>query len=267
MKTKQVQKLTSLGQIETISVDRLKPYDKNSRTHSPEQIQQLCASIQEWGWTIPILIDPDYIIIAGHARIEAAKKLGITEVPCLVATNWTEAQKKAYVIADNKLAENAGWDEEFLASEFAELNEAGYDLGLTGFEHSEIESILSGDGIRGFDEAKYTTTIATPIYEIKGDKPKTSEIYSIEKYIALTDRIRVADLPDDIRQFLLAAASRHIVFNYEKIAEFYVHQDPEVQALMEQSALVIIDFKKAIELGYVKMTEAIISLSGESADV
>lgn len=117
------------------------PYARNSRTHSPEQVTQIAASIKEWGFTNPILIDPDGGIIAGHGRLLAAQQLGLDEVPCIIADGWTEAQKRAYVIADNKLAINAGWDNEMLAVEFAELEGLGFDLGLTGFSAGEIDAL------------------------------------------------------------------------------------------------------------------------------
>lgn len=119
----------------------LVPYARNSRTHSAEQIDQIAASISEWGFTNPILIDPDGGIIAGHGRLLAAQKLGIDDVPCIVADGWTDAQKKAYVIADNKLAMNAGWDNDMLAVEFGELKELGFDLPLTGFSDDEIAAL------------------------------------------------------------------------------------------------------------------------------
>ena len=101
-------------------VDELIPYARNSRTHSDSQVAQIAASIKEWGWTTPVLVDDSGQIIAGHGRIMAARKLGMVDVPVIVAEGRTDAQKKAYVIADNKLALNAGWDESLLALEFGE---------------------------------------------------------------------------------------------------------------------------------------------------
>lgn len=125
--------------------ETLVPYARNSRTHSDEQIAQICASIKEWGFTNPILIDDDNTIIAGHGRLMAAQRLGITEVPCIVASNWTDAQKRAYVIADNKLALNAGWDNDMLAVEFGELKDLNFDLSLVGFTDDEINNLFDGD--------------------------------------------------------------------------------------------------------------------------
>ena len=118
------------------------PYARNSRTHSDAQIAQIAASISEWGFTNPVLIEPDGGIIAGHGRVMAAQKLGIDEVPCVIATGWSDAQKRAYVIADNKLALNAGWDDAVLSVEFADLSDAGFDLGLTGFSVGEMTAVF-----------------------------------------------------------------------------------------------------------------------------
>jgi ParB-like chromosome segregation protein Spo0J len=126
--------------------EKLIPYARNSRTHSPEQVAQIAASIKEFGFTNPILIDEENGIIAGHGRLLAAQKLGIEEVPVIVMHGLTDAQKKAYVIADNKLALNAGWDDEMLRVEFAELEELGFDLELTGFSLDEIAGLEFDDG-------------------------------------------------------------------------------------------------------------------------
>ena len=98
-------------------IEKITPYARNSRTHSDEQVAQIAASIREWGWTNPVLVDEDGGLIAGHGRLLAARKLGLTQIPTMVAKGWSEAQKRAYVIADNKLALNAGWDRDLLAIE------------------------------------------------------------------------------------------------------------------------------------------------------
>jgi len=134
--------------VERRPVAGLKPFPRNARTHSDAQVAQVAASIQEWGWTFPVLIDSAGEIIAGHARVLAAQRLRLTEVPCIVATAWTEAQKRAYVIADNKLALNAGWDSELLALEMSDLKAFDFDLSLTGFAPSELAELL-GAGRQG----------------------------------------------------------------------------------------------------------------------
>lgn len=130
-------------QIEQQPIDALVPYARNSRTHSDEQIAQVAASIREFGFTNPVLIDGDGGIIAGHGRVMAARKLGLAQVPCIRLAHLTEAQRRAYVIADNKLALNAGWDEEMLRTEIAALKDMEYNLGLTGFSDAELEEMLA----------------------------------------------------------------------------------------------------------------------------
>jgi ParB-like chromosome segregation protein Spo0J len=129
--------------VERRPVASLVPYAKNARTHSPAQINQIAASIKEWGWTVPVLLDEHDGIIAGHGRVLAAKKLGLVDVPCMVARGWSDAQRKAYALADNKLALNAGWDEELLALEIAELQSLAFDTELIGFDDIELARILA----------------------------------------------------------------------------------------------------------------------------
>jgi ParB-like chromosome segregation protein Spo0J len=124
-------------------IDDLIDYAMNSRTHSPEQVGQVAASIREFGFTNPVLIDEDGMIIAGHGRVMAAKKLKLTEVPCIILSGLTPTQKKAYVIADNKLALNAEWDIEKLELELQSLNEENYGLDVLGFDSKELDELLN----------------------------------------------------------------------------------------------------------------------------
>lgn len=128
-------------QIEQVAVESLIPYARNSRTHSDEQVAQIAASIKEFGWTNPILIDGESGIIAGHGRLLAARKLGMFDVPVIQLSGMTDTQKRAYIIADNKLALNAGWDDELLGLELGELDLEGFDLELTGFTQEEIDAL------------------------------------------------------------------------------------------------------------------------------
>lgn len=155
--------------VERKETTKLVPYARNSRTHSDEQVAQIAASIKEWGFTTPILIDENNGIIAGHGRLMAAQRLGIDEVPCIVATDWTEAQKRAYVIADNKLALNAGWDNEMLAVEFGELKDLNFDLSLTGFGEDEIGALFPDEVKQGLtDEDAVPETPEQPV-TVDGD--------------------------------------------------------------------------------------------------
>lgn len=129
--------------VERRDVSALVPYARNARTHSPEQVDQIAASIREWGWTTPVLIDEKGGIIAGHGRVLAAQKLGLKDVPTMTASGWTEAQKRAYVLADNKLALNAGWDMELLKVELLDLDHENFDLGLIGFHDDELANIFA----------------------------------------------------------------------------------------------------------------------------
>lgn len=124
--------------VERRSIDTLVLNPRNARTHSDAQIDRIAASIHEWGWTSPVLVSEDGMVIAGHGRVRAAKKLGLVDVPVMVATGWTRAQIKAYALADNRLALDAGWDDDMLAIEIGELQELGFDLDLTGFTDMEI---------------------------------------------------------------------------------------------------------------------------------
>jgi ParB-like chromosome segregation protein Spo0J len=129
--------------VERWAIEKLIPYAKNARTHSDAQVAQIAASMKEWGWTNPVLADEAGGLISGHGRVLAARQLGITEVPVMIAHGWTEAQKRAYVIAGNKLALNAGWDGELLRLELGELKLGGFDLSLTGFGDLELKDILA----------------------------------------------------------------------------------------------------------------------------
>ena len=132
-------------EIQYKATEDLIPYARNSRTHSAEQVAQIAASIREFGWTNPVLIDGENGIIAGHGRVLAAHKLGETQVPTIELSHMSDTQKRAYIIADNKLALNAGWDNEMLALEIDDLKEAGFDLSFTGFTIDDINALKTPD--------------------------------------------------------------------------------------------------------------------------
>jgi hypothetical protein len=243
--------------IEYKSTGELVPYVNNSRTHSEQQVQQVAASIKEFGFTNPILIDHDGGIIAGHGRLQAAQLLGLDEVPTITLKGLTQAQRKAYVIADNQLALNAGWNEELLKLEIDMLLDAEFDIALLGFDKDKIMEILGETTLDSFGDDAYTKKVEIPTYEPKGEKPDITELYDDLRTFELVEEIKNANLPQAEKDFLMLAAGRHTVLHFESIANYYAHASKECQELMENSALVIIDFNKAIELGYVKLSETI----------
>lgn len=229
--------------IEKRSIDALIPYARNARTHSDEQVAQIASSIKEWGWTSPILIDPENLIIAGHGRVMAARKLNMTEVPVVVADGWTDAQKRAYVLADNKLALNAGWDEELLALELSELKELGSDIELIGFTDDELAKLMpdGNDGLTDPDaipevqelaisgpgdfwqlgehkllcgDSTVITDVEKLMGEVKADMCFTDPPYNVDYGNTAKDKMRGKDrrimndaLGEHFYQFLLDACS------------------------------------------------------------
>ena len=155
---------------EKVDINSLVGYARNARTHSKEQVLQLRSSIREFGFVNPVIIDSDMNIIAGHGRIMAAKAEGLTEVPCVFVEHLTDAQKKAYIIADNKLALNAGWDLELLALEFADLQEMGFDAELTGFDEKEIADLFaSGEEVTEDDKFDLSAALEEAAFVMPGD--------------------------------------------------------------------------------------------------
>jgi DNA modification methylase len=149
--------------VERWPLDRLVPYARNARTHSDAQVAQIAASIREWGWTVPVLVDEQGGLLAGHCRVEAARKLGLADVPVMVAAGWSTAQKRAYVLADNKLALNAGWDPGLLRVELADLKKMGADLQLVGFDARELAGLLDDGGGRLTDPDKLPAPPVEPV--------------------------------------------------------------------------------------------------------
>ena len=176
--------------IETLATADLVPYARNSRTHNDAQVAQIAASIREFGFTNPILIDEDNGIIAGHGRVMAARKLDLDAVPCLRLTHLTEAQRRAYVIADNRLALNAGWDDDMLRVEFAELQDLGFDLDLTGFDPKEIDAMLAAPAQGGLtDEDAVPDAPAEP-------KTQPGDLWQLGRHRLLCDDATSIDAVD-----------------------------------------------------------------------
>lgn len=231
----------------TKKVSELKPYSKNPRNITEQGLKDLKKSVDKFGLAELITINTNNIIIGGHARWQTLKANGTKECDCYIPNRKLNAKEVEEL--NIRLNKNiAGtWDFDILANEF-EIDEL-LEWGFTKFD-------LSIDG-QLKDQNNYSRKIESPTYKPTGKKPKVNELFDAEKYKALVNKIEESKIPQTIKDFLKISATRHIVFNYSNIAEFYSHSDYETQQLMEDSALVIIDFKKAIELGFVKLSEEI----------
>lgn len=233
------------------NINTLHPYKKNAKKHDKKQVEQIANSIKEFGFTQPVIIDKNNCVVAGHGRILGAKKAGLKEVPTVCLEELTEEQIKAYRLIDNKLNESE-WDDVLLAQELEELDKE--QMKLFGFDFGEyVEE----------EESKYSMEINIPHYEVKGEMPDLSELVDKTKTNELLNNIKASNIPEEIKKFLRLGAYRHLKFNYSKIAEFYAQADKETQELMEQSALVIIDFDDALKNGYVQLSNKLFDIINE----
>lgn len=230
-------------------IEELTPYENNPRNNDMA-VDAVAESIKQFGFKNPVIIDKDGVIVAGHTRYKAAKKLGITDIPCISANDLSDEQIKAFRLADNKTAELAEWDEDLLGKEMSGI--INIDMSQFGFSVGEDEL---GEEVQ---DDKYTLKVNIPQYEITGDCPELSDMLDSSKADELIEEINSTEnIPSDVKEFLIQAARRHNVFNYRNIAEYYAHAEPEVQKLFEKSALVIIDVNDAIANGYVQLTSDI----------
>ena len=161
--------MKTTSEMQLVPIGKLVPYVNNARTHSPEQINKLRSSLREFGFINPVIIDRDFGVIAGHGRILAAKEEGIAEVPCVFADHLTEAQKKAYIIADNRMAMDAGWDEELLRVEIEALQAQAFDLSLTGFDEKELSDLFKDDADVQEDDFDVDAELEKPTFSKSGD--------------------------------------------------------------------------------------------------
>lgn len=242
-------------QIVMKNVEVLIPYENNPRRND-QAVEMVTRSIKEYGFRVPIVIDKDNVIVTGHTRLKAALNLGMRDIPCVVADDLTSDKIRAFRLADNKTAEVAEWDFEKLQEELSELSEKfAQDFGFNLEDlPEELDDEISNP---------YTQKLDIPQYAIKGEMPSFIEMVDAGKAEELLEEIESADITDQERTFLKLAASRHNVFNYGKIAEYYAHAGETMQDLMEKSALVIIDFDDAIRRGYVKLSSNIEQLYNE----
>ena len=225
-------------------VENLIPYVNNARKND-NAVDAVASSIKNYGFKQPIVIDSQGEVIAGHTRLKASKKLGLKEVPCIIADDLTPAQIKAYRIADNRVGELAEWDIEKLKIELEGIED------FTGFE-DEFD-----DDLESIDENSYTDKIEIPKYEMKDEKPNLNELVNLEKANEISEKILKSKLNKEHKDFLLKATTRFYQFDYGKIAEYYAHCDKDTQEFFELLALVIIDFNKAISNGFINFVDEI----------
>ena len=247
--------------LEKIGINELSLDPANVRKHDRRNLDAIKASLRKFGQQKPLVVDAKGIVLAGNGTLTAAKELGWTEIQ-ITRTTLSGVDATAFAIADNRTAELAQW-EDSLSDVLKSLADANVNLAELGFTEKEIEE-LNGNGLSD----KYTHKIDAPIYQPKGAKPALPELLDTKRRDQLIEKIDAAGIPQDLKGFLRDAAHRHTVFDYGKIAEFYCHADKETQGLMEEMALVIIDFDKALANGYVKLNENILATleqSGEKA--
>ena len=237
----------------------LVPYANNPRNND-EAVDKVANSIREFGFRVPIIIDENNVIIAGHTRLKASEQLGLEEVPCLVASDLTEDQIKAFRIADNKVSEYSTWDVEKLNVELESILTDMGQFGVELFDDDDFDIDL------GDEESHYSQESHIPQYDPTGDFVDIMDLVDDEKTNELLREIEESDLCEEEKEFLRKGAMRHLVFNYSKIADYYSNASVEMQILMEKSALVIIDINDAIANGYVKLTQAVRDFLAQEKD-
>lgn len=239
-------------------IEDLKKLENNPRTITEEQLSKLKESIErnpDYFEARPLILSNrtgEFVIIAGNQRYDACMQLGMKEVPIVLIDGLTEEREREIIIRDN--VNNGEWDNSILSSwNIDELIDWGIDMNF------DIEE--------GNEESIYTKKIEAPVYEPKSNAcPLESSLFNTEKYDALVNEINDASISTEAKNFLKIAASRHIVFDYGQIAEYYAHANKKVQSLMESSALVIIDFNKAIENGFTRLKNDIYQVMLEDTD-
>lgn len=234
-------------EVKNVSIDSIKPYKNNPRDNEAG-VDAVANSIKEFKWQQPIVVDKDNIIIVGHTRLLAAKKLKLKQVPVVVADSLTPEQVKAYRLADNKTNELTDWDDDLLEEELNSI----LDIDMTDFGFGNEEEIKT----RQFDDV-YSQNVKSIEYEPHGEKPEIQELVNDSKYIEMVEKIKSEDLPKELEKFMVYSSSRFLEFDFAKIAEFYAQSDEKIQKIMEDQLLVIVDYDQAIQKSIMKFNEEI----------
>lgn len=252
-----------------LPLTEIHPYERNAKTHPEEQIARLVKMLAK-GFDQPIVVDKNRVIIKGHGRLLAAKRLGLAGAPVIVRSDLSAKEVKAHRLGDNQNALSP-WDMTLAKLDLDELRFDDFDMDVTGFSEWTLPTVVSEherstNPTDDLETDLYTKKILAPVYIPKLDvAPEVTSLTDFSKTNELLEGIRVmsSELSEGLRDFLRAAAARHTVFDYQLIAEYYAHAPKSVQELMEQSALVIIDFNKAIENGFVSISQEIADAYGE----
>ena len=237
-----------------VKVYKIKSNKDNPRLIKNDKFKKLVKSIQEFPEMLklrPIVVDEDMVVLGGNMRLKASKEAGLKEVWIEIAEGLTEEQKKEFIVKDNVGFGEGEWD--MLANDWDSVQLA--EWGLDVWENQD-DAIVE-------DDDTYIRKIVAPTYEPKNEKPEPHQLFNTDKVEELIDKIKPLRLSNMEQAFLIYAAYRHTVFNYSKIADFYAHSSKEIQELMEDSALVIIDSNKAIENGYVRLTNDLTKILNE----
>ena len=249
-----------------VAVEKIKPYANNPRINK-KAVEKVMKSIQAYGFKVPCVLDKNYLLITGHTRWEAAKRLKMKRIPCIIASDLNKAKADAFRIADNKVAEYSTWDMTKLKEELSKIQLEDIEFDDMGFDNDfSIEKLglvdmpEGSDGDEGeIETEKYSTKTNIPQYEIQGLNIKLSDCIDKQKYVELLKEIENSTVSNAQKKFLKLAATRHIRFIYKNIAEYYASTNSEMQRLMEHSALVIIDIDDAIRNGYARLTKEVMA--------
>ena len=238
-----------MRQIELIHKDKIRPYENNPRNNT-EAVAKVAESIREFGFTNPLILDKDYNIIAGHTRFKAGQTLSITEYPCIIVSDLSEAQTQALRLIDNRTAEYAEWDTDLLNKELQDLINKDYSKDLLDFFDFPTETDLTEtdltetDLINKLSEIEYTPKLEKA--------PAIKELTDTDLYDELILKIETAEIEAELKEFLKLTATRFINFNFDLIAEYYAHANKDTQEIMEYLRLVIVDMDNAIKNGILK---------------
>ena len=236
--------------IKKVNISVIKPNEENPRYITDAKFKKLVKSIKEFPEmleTRPLVVDENMVVLGGNMRLKALKSAGVFEVPVHQVKGWTEEQKKEFIIKDNLGYGEWDWDMVANGWDIQTLNDWGLDIPQFETYDEEIEE----------EDENYTRKIEAPIYEPTGEKPKIKDLVDQNKVKELIDKIENSKIKKQDKEFLKLAAYRHYVFDYSKIANYYAHSDKDVQELMEDSALIIIDYNKAIENGFIELSEEV----------